>query len=165
MKFRKKSNGMSIIGAGSRIMRFAFPSLIVAILVHNLAPAVARLPVVYAWMKPVGLVVIAAGILLWWVSAVQILVGFPKGKLIKNGVYAVCRNPMYSSFCLFLMPGIALVTGTWVYLPVSLFILWGTARYLGEEEQLLHKAFGIEYELYAASVSRLFPFVKPWAQK
>lgn len=161
LKIIKAANGMNIIGQGSKIMRFAFPSLIGAIALTMFAPGFVRLPLSSDFLKPLGYGFLAAAFALWAPAVIQLLVGFPQGKLVRTGSYAVCRNPMYSSFALFFMPGVSLVTGTWVFLAVTGFILWGIAKYIRPEEEKLRQVFGAEYENYEASVGRIVPFVKP----
>jgi protein-S-isoprenylcysteine O-methyltransferase Ste14 len=161
MKLFKADNGMDIGGQGPKIMRFAFPSAVAAVLLQFFMPNVAQLPIDTPILKFLGIGFLFAGAALWLPAIVQLLAGFPKGKLVKTGVYAVCRNPMYSSFALFLLPGISFVTGTWVYLVVAIFIGWGISRYIRPEEEKLKQVFGAEYETYMASVSRIIPFVKP----
>jgi protein-S-isoprenylcysteine O-methyltransferase Ste14 len=161
MKLFKAESGMTIVGQGSKIMRFAFPSAIAAVALQFFAPAVARLPVSSAILTPLGYIFLAAAFALWLPAVIQLLIGFPKGRLVKTGAFAVCRNPMYSSFALFLMPGVSLVTATWGYLIVTVFMLWGISKYIRPEEEKLRQVFGAEYDGYLKSVSRVLPFIKP----
>jgi protein-S-isoprenylcysteine O-methyltransferase Ste14 len=61
----------------------------------------------------------------------------------------------------FVLPGVALVTLTWVYLVPAVFLYAGVTIFIGEEEQQLTQAFGKEYEDYLARIDRLVPFKKP----
>jgi protein-S-isoprenylcysteine O-methyltransferase Ste14 len=89
------------------------------------------------------------------------LTGFSKGRLVTTGAYGVVRNPIYSSVTFFILPAVALITLTWVYFVVSVFLYVGVTIFIGTEEQQLTKAFGKEYENYMARVDRLVPFKKP----
>lgn len=91
----------------------------------------------------------------------QLLVGFSKGKLVTTGAYGVVRNPIYSSATFFILPAVALITWTWVYLVASVFLYAGVMIFIGKEEQQLKNAFGKEYEDYLARIHRLVPFKKP----
>jgi protein-S-isoprenylcysteine O-methyltransferase Ste14 len=93
---------------------------------------------------------------------IQLLTGFPKGKLITTGAYGLCRNPIYSSFILFVLPAISLLTLTWVYAAVSLFMLLWVILFIGKEEKQLAAAFGKEYDDYKSRVDRVIPFVRPF---
>ncbi|MCC6526301.1 MAG: isoprenylcysteine carboxylmethyltransferase family protein [Polyangiaceae bacterium] len=101
------------------------------------------------------------GLILWTAAVIQLLTGFPKGKLVTTGAYGVVRNPIYASATFFILPAVALLTTTWVYLVPALFLYAGVSIFIGAEEAQLAKAFGREYEDYRARVHRLVPFVKP----
>jgi protein-S-isoprenylcysteine O-methyltransferase Ste14 len=161
MQLLKADNGMNIVGQGAKIMLFAFPAAIAAVGLHFYAPAVAQLPVPYSILTPAGIVLLILGIALWAPAIVQLLIGFPKGKLVCTGSYGVCRNPIYSSFALFILPGISFLTGMWVYLIVSVFLVFAVTIFIRKEEEKLRQVFGTEYENYLATVSRVLPFIKP----
>ena len=157
----KKQNGMNIVGQGGKIILFMLPALIAAIWVHTSEPQIAALPESISFVKPVGYLVLLPGLILWGTAVVQLMSGFSKGKLVTSGAYGVARNPIYSSATFFILPAIALLTLTWVYFVVSVFLYVGVMIFIGDEEKQLKMAFGKEYEDYMASVDRLVPFRKP----
>lgn len=157
----KKQNGMTIIGQGGKIILFMLPSLIAAILVHTYLPQIAALPERISFIKLVGYVLLAPGIILWGTAVFQLLTGFSEGKLVTTGAYGVVRNPIYSSVTFFILPAVALITLTWVYFVASAFLYAGVMVFIGEEEKQLTNAFGKQYEDYKARVDRLVPFKKP----
>ena len=157
----KKQNGMNIVGQGGKIILFMLPSLIAAIWVHTYLPHVAALPKAVSFMKPVGYLLLLPGLLLWGSAVIQLLTGFSKGKLVTSGAYGVVRNPIYSSVTFFILPAVALLTLTWIYLVVSIFLYVGVTIFIGEEEKQLTTAFGKMYQDYLTRVDRLVPFKKP----
>jgi len=157
----KKQNGMSIVGQGGKIMLFTLPSLIAAILVHTYLPQIAALPESISFIQPVGYLLLLLGLILWGAGVVQILAGFSKGKLVTSGAYGVVRNPIYSSVTFFVLPAVALMTLTWVYVVASVFLYVGVMLFIGKEEKQLTQAFGKEYEDYITRVDRLVPLRKP----
>jgi len=157
----KQQHGMNIVGQGGKIILFMLPSLIAAIAVHLYLPKVAAMPNSLSLIKPVGYVLLAMGLMLWGTAVIQLLIGFPKGKLLKTGAYGVVRNPIYSSVTFFLLPAVALLTLTWVYFIVSVFLYIGVMIFIGTEEKQLTRAFGYEYTDYLRKVDRLVPFKKP----
>jgi protein-S-isoprenylcysteine O-methyltransferase Ste14 len=161
MKLFKADNGMNIVGQGAKIMMFALPAVFAAIALHLRFPDVAKIPLPSTALFAAGVVLIVPGVALWATAVLQLLVSFPKGKLVCTGAYGVCRNPIYSSFALFILPGISFVTGTWVYIIVSIFMVAAVIIFIGKEEEKLREVFGAEYENYLARVSRVMPFVKP----
>ena len=157
----KKQNGMNIVGQGGKIILFMLPSLLAAIWLHVSFPQIAGLPERINFLKPVGYVLLLPGLILWASAVIQLMTGFSKGKLVTSGAYGVVRNPIYSSVTFFILPAVALMTMTWVYLIVSIFLYIGVMIFIGTEEQHLTNAFGKRYEEYLASVDRLVPFKKP----
>jgi protein-S-isoprenylcysteine O-methyltransferase Ste14 len=157
----KKQNDMTIVGQGGKIILFMLPSLLAAIWIHRYFPHIAALPESLSFITPLGYVLLVPGILLWASAVVQLMMGFSKGKLVTTGAYGIVRNPIYSSVTFFILPAVALMTWTWVYLVVSVFLYLGVMIFIGTEEEQLTTAFGKEYKDYLARVDRLVPFKKP----
>jgi len=157
----KKQHGMNIIGQGGKIILFVLPSFVAAILVQVYLPNVAVLPEGLRVIQPLGYVLLVIGLMLWGVAVIQLLVGFSKGNLITTGAYGVVRNPIYASMTFFILPAISLLTFTWVYLAVAIFLYAGVMIFIGTEEKQLTEAFGKAYEDYLLRVDRLIPFKKP----
>lgn len=157
----KKQNGMNIVGQGGKIILFMLPSLIAAIWVHTYLPRVAALPESISFIKPIGYVLLLPGLILWGAAVVQLMMGFSNGKLVTTGAYGVVRNPIYSSVTFFILPAVALLTLTWVYFVVSVFLYVGVMIFIGTEEKQLTRAFGKQYQDYIATVDRLVPLKKP----
>jgi len=157
----KKQNGRNIVGQGGKIILFMLPSLIAAIWVHTYLPSIAALPESIGFIKFLGYVLLIPGLILWGSAVIQLLTGFSKGKLVTTGAYGVVRNPIYSSVTFFILPAVALITQTWVYFVVSVFLYIGVMIFISPEEKQLTETFGKEYEDYLTRVDRLVPFKKP----
>ena len=141
----QNDRGMNIVGQGGKIILFVLPSLLAALAVNLYRPQIAALPESLRFLQPLGYVLLAPGLILWGMAVVQLLVGFPKGHLVTSGAYGLVRNPIYSSATFFLLPAAALLTFTWVYLVVSIFLYAGVMLFIGTEEKQLTKAFGAAY--------------------
>lgn len=157
----KRQNGMTIVGQGGKIILFVLPSLVAAILVHLYLPQFAALPESLSAIKPIGYLLLVPGVILWGTAVIQLLTGFSEGKLVTTGAYGVVRNPIYSSATFFLLPAVALITLTWVYLVPSVFLYAGVMIFIGTEEKQMTRAFGKQYEDYLARVDRLVPLKRP----
>jgi protein-S-isoprenylcysteine O-methyltransferase Ste14 len=157
----KKQHGMNIVGQGGKIILFTLPALAAAIYVQIGFPQVAALPDSLRFLKPLGYVLLVPGLVFWGTAVIQLLIGFPQGRLVTTGAYSIARNPIYSSATFFLLPAVALLTLTWVYFVPAVFLFIGVMIFIGEEEQQLRRAFGREYEGYLSKVDRLVPFKKP----
>ncbi len=160
----KEQHGMNIVGQGGKIILFTLPSLVAAILVHAYLPNIAALPESIRLIQPAGYVLLVPGLILWGSAVIQLLTGFSHGHLVTTGAYGVVRNPIYASATFFILPAVSLLTFTWVYLVVSVFLYVGVMRFIGTEERQLTAAFGKAYEDYMARVDRLIPFKKPGLQ-
>jgi protein-S-isoprenylcysteine O-methyltransferase Ste14 len=157
----KKRHGMNIVGQGGKILLFALPSLVAAVLVDTYLPRVAALPASIGFIRPVGYVWLLLGMVLWGAAVIQFTVGFSKGRLVTTGAYGVVRNPLYASATFFVLPAVALIRLTWVYFVVSAVVYVGVVIFIRKEEKQLAAAFGKQYENYIARVHRLIPFIKP----
>jgi protein-S-isoprenylcysteine O-methyltransferase Ste14 len=164
MSILKNRKGMNIVGQGGKIILFMLPSLVAAILVDTYLHPIAALPESISFIRPVGYVLLVPGLILWATALIQLLTGFPKGKLVTTGAYGVVRNPLYSSATFFILPAVALMTTTWVYFVPSVFLYVGVMIFIRKEEKQLTRAFGKEYLDYMARVDRLVPFKKPSLQ-
>lgn len=156
-----KQHGMNIVGQGGKIILFMLPSLAAAILVHRYYPQFAALPAGAAFLRLFGYDLLLFGVVLWLAAVIQLLKEFPKGRLVTTGAYRVVRNPIYSSVTFLILPAVALLTMSWVYLVPSIFLYTGVMLFIGTEEDQLTQAFGKEYQDYMARVDRMVPFKKP----
>jgi protein-S-isoprenylcysteine O-methyltransferase Ste14 len=157
----KKHHGMNIVGQGGKIIIFMLPSLVAALGVHAYLPQIAALPEAISFIMPLGYLLLILGFILWAVAVIQLLTGFPNGKLLTTGAYGVVRNPIYASVTFFILPAVSLITLTWVYFVPAVFLYVGVMIFIGKEEKQLTAAFGKQYEDYLASVDRMIPFRKP----
>ena len=161
----KQHYGMNIVGQGGKIILFVLPSLIAAILLDTYVHQIGALPDSIYFIKPAGYILLIPGVILWMTAIVQLLMGFSKGKLVTTGAYGIVRNPIYSSATFFILPGVTLLTQTWVYLGVSVFLYVGVMIFIKTEEKQLSNAFGKDYEEYMTRTDRLIPFRKPYRRK
>ena len=158
MNIIKNQKGLNLVGQGGKIILFTLPFVFILILVHQYFPEFASLPGNIGFIKPVGYIFLIPGIILWVTGVIQLLIEFPKGKLITTGAYSIVRNPIYSSFCFFILPAITLLTLTWVYLVISFTLYIGVIIFIKKEEEQLKETFGSNYEDYYSEVDRMIPF-------
>jgi len=113
-----------------------------------------------------GAILLVIGLVFYFSSVRLLLNGLKEGKLVTNGTFSLCQNPLYMSFILFLTPAIALLLNSWLVLTSSLvgFILLKV--YVKKEYQMLEEFFGDEYLKYKSETPEFFPFpVKKWMKK
>jgi protein-S-isoprenylcysteine O-methyltransferase Ste14 len=92
------------------------------------------------------------------------IAGYKDDKLITQGPYSICRNPLYL-FSLIGVVGIGFATETLTF-PIVFIVLF--AFYYGfvikSEEERLKKFFGIEFEEYKKKVPAFFPKFSSFAE-
>jgi protein-S-isoprenylcysteine O-methyltransferase Ste14 len=75
-------------------------------------------------------------------------------RMVTGGIFRFSRNPIYLADTLFLA-GLYFYWGALIALPlVAVFMEVIRRRFILDEEQRLHEAFGPEYEAYAARTRR-----------
>jgi protein-S-isoprenylcysteine O-methyltransferase Ste14 len=76
-----------------------------------------------------------------------------KEGLITTGVFAISRNPMYTSFA-FILIGQFLIFPSWILLVYIIAAIWLFQRQILLEEDFLRKHYGKEYLEYCKRVRR-----------
>jgi protein-S-isoprenylcysteine O-methyltransferase Ste14 len=99
-----------------------------------------------------GGLLLLLGIPLWLWSITTFLAAFQKGRLATGGPYAVMLNPVYSSWIVFIVPGIALLLNFWLVLATSIVMYLCQMRFIHEEDDHLRQKFGKQYEEYRKKV-------------
>ncbi|MGC8663277.1 MAG: methyltransferase family protein [Thermoplasmata archaeon] len=108
----------------------------------------------------IGTVLVLIGIILVFFSVKHLQQAFKYGKLVTDGPYAYVRNPLYAGWILFIIPGIILIFGLILLIPVP-FLTYGLFRKLiKKEEKYLEEKFGNEYIEYRKRVNLLIPKIK-----
>ncbi len=105
-----------------------------------------------------GFLLSGFGFLFWIVSAIIFIIDFRKGKLITRGTYSLCRNPIYASIIVFIIPGLAFILQSGMILTIAVVIYINFRISIHGEYKLLEQHFGEEYEAYKKSVNEMFPF-------
>lgn len=80
-----------------------------------------------------------------------------EGKLITTGTFSLCRNPIYATFILFVVPGIGLWTDSWLSVSTGLFMYAVFKASIGKEYDFLREKFGRDYSRYERDVNEMIP--------
>lgn len=110
-----------------------------------------------------GLTLASAAVLLraW---AILYIAGHKTERLITEGPFSLCRNPIYLSTLLGAL-GVALATETLTFpLLALLWLLPYLLVQIGEEERKLELRHGERYRAYAAATPRLLPALRGYAE-
>ena len=113
-----------------------------------------------------GIILMAFG-LIFYVSTVRLLLkGLKETRLVTNGAFSLCQNPLYSSIILFIVPALSLLLNSWLILTTSItgYILF--KLYIRKEYSELEKFFGENYLRYKNETPEFIPFpLKKWISK
>jgi protein-S-isoprenylcysteine O-methyltransferase Ste14 len=111
----------------------------------------------YALFKILGIFFILLGLPLFIVSGFSVHKAYAEDVLRTKGVYSICQHPLYSSFLVFIVPGVCLLFKSWLLLsvPFAMYIFFRIL--IKEEEDYLSERFAGEYEKYSKATSFVFP--------
>ena len=151
---------MTIWGVGLKFTIFSVLYLVLTLVVHCVwYPTFVIQGIPYAVLVVAGLILMAVGIPMWVTASKAVDRAFEEGVLATQGVYALCRHPIYGNAIFFTIPGVILFFRSWLLLtvPVAMYVIF---RFLiGEEEEYLRHRFGPAYLEYAREVNAVFPKV------
>jgi len=150
---------MTLGGIGPKLMLMCLPYIILALSVEYKYPEFLNIDyfdnVVFKYL---GLFWLAAGFAFWISSVIIFLSDFKTGKLITRGTFGWCRNPVYASMIIFIIPAFALIYHSGLIASIMLVFYIGFKISIHGENILLGRTFGNEYEIYKQSVNEILPF-------
>jgi protein-S-isoprenylcysteine O-methyltransferase Ste14 len=155
---------LNFLGIGPRIASVLLPWLVLSIVLST------HYKSFFAFTPGKSIILLLSGIVLllfglvFYGSTVRLLLkGLNETRLVTNGAYSLCQNPLYSSIILFIIPALSLILNSWLVLTSSVigYILFKIN--IGKEYIELEKFFGEEYKRYKNETPEFFPFpVKKW---
>ena len=150
---------MTLFGCGPKLALLCLPYIILSLVVMFMYPDFFNLRFldnIYA--RVLGYVWLAIGIVFWIYSAVYFLKYFKPGQLITRGPFGLCRNPIYSSIIVFIIPSLALIFHSGLTFSISVVLYIGFKISIHGETNVLRRIFGEEYDKYEKSVNEIIPF-------
>ena len=104
-----------------------------------------------------GIVLLVVGVPMLFVAGKAATLAYNSDKLATTGIFGVVRNPIYSAWVVFIIPGLVLLSRSWPLLltPVVAYIVFKIR--IRREYEYLEKRFGDDYRTYKADVNELFP--------
>lgn len=111
----------------------------------------------YTAFLAAGIVLLVIGVPMLVVAARAATLAYNSDKLATMGIFGLTRNPIYSAWIVFIIPGLVLLSRSWpLFLtPVVAYLIF-KAR-IGRENEYLEKRFGEDFRKYKAEVNELIP--------
>jgi protein-S-isoprenylcysteine O-methyltransferase Ste14 len=110
-----------------------------------------------------GIVLLVFGAVFYGSTVRLLLKGLKETRLVTNGAFSLCQNPLYSSIILFIIPALSLIINSYLVLTTSItgYILFKI--FIKKEYYELEKFFGNDYIKYKSETPEFFPLgMKKW---
>lgn len=112
----------------------------------------------YWILATIGVSLIIIGLPFYVVGAVSAMRAYNADRLCTKGVFRLCRHPVYAAWTVFLVPGIMLLSNSWIGL-TAFPVMYASLRIMvRKEDNYLENKFGDEYLTYKKRVPAIFPF-------
>lgn len=145
-------------GVGPKMGLTLLPFLAAAIWLRISWPQVCEIPLLPATVRlGLGALLLAVGVSFWAWSAIYFVRHFPAGELLTAGPFSWCRNPIYASFIVCLLPAAALLADAWPLFVVDAVLYVVFRALIGAEDRMLAERFGAAYERYRSEVPETVP--------
>lgn len=146
-------------GIGPKLALLSLPYIILCTIVLINYPAFGNLEFLNTLpVRMVAYVWACIGLLLWMWAAFWFVKYFSAHKLITTGPFALCRNPIYASIILFIIPALGVIMHSAPVLSVAVVLYIGFKISIHGECVILERLFGDEYISYRKQVNEFFPF-------
>ncbi|MHC1774913.1 MAG: isoprenylcysteine carboxylmethyltransferase family protein [Lentimicrobium sp.] len=146
-----------LVGNGRKIGLFTLPFLITGIPLNIIFPEFFSVNGSSGLLLWISLLFLPVGFINWIWTVALILIKIPRKQLITTGPYAIVKHPLYVGVALLILPWVGLMFNTWLGIVPGIVVYIGSGIYSPEEEKLLSRIFGIEWENYSKKVK--FPWI------
>ena len=141
-----------LVGSGDKLGLFTLPFIVIGIGLNILFPkwfSVGGPPTI---LQMISIILLIPGIVIWIWSVYLILTVVPKKQLIITGPYVLVKHPLYAGVALLVIPWVGFLFNSWIGIVIGGALYIASRMYAPEEEKLLSKSFGENWEEYKAKV-------------
>jgi protein-S-isoprenylcysteine O-methyltransferase len=106
-----------------------------------------------------GIILLVFGLIFYGSTVRLLLNGLKETRLVTNGAFSLCQNPLYSSIILFIIPALSLIINSWLVLTSSVagYIIFKLV--IKKEYIELEHFFGEDYIKYKNETPEFFPLI------
>ena len=145
-------NLKALVGSGDNIALFAFPFLMLGLVLNIAFPAAFRVGGPPAALAAVSAAVLAVGVVAWAWSAVLIARRVPKRELITDGPFSLVKHPLYTGVALLVLPWLGFLCDTWLGAALGVVLYAASRIFEPAEEAALARTFGAAWTRYSRTV-------------
>lgn len=157
---------LSLWGIGPTLLLTGAVYFLIAMLFTNMYPDRFNIPYVPRLLAVAYAIKLLIGGGLLYIQALRTFwQRHKKGYLVTTGPFALCRNPIYASIILLIVPALALLLNSWFALTTSIVMYIIFKLLIRTEYRHLQSRFGQEYLDYAKKVNEILPFPTQWIKK
>ena len=110
------------------------------------------------WLLSIlGITLIVVGVPFFLIAVKTVVRAYNADKLVTDGIFRCCRHPLYASWAVFIVPGIALLLKNWLVLTTFVFMVLILRLLIKKEEAYLERVFGSSYTAYKKCVPCILP--------
>ena len=152
---------MSIWGIGPKIFASALGYAMIAGAASYFYPEIFLMTFIpYQVFLVLGIILLCLGLPMLAVAGRAAARAFKQNQLATTGIFGVVRNPIYSAWIVFIIPGLVLFSRSWLAL-FTPFIAYLAFKWLiVKENEYLHERFGRSYDEYRARVGEIIPLLR-----
>lgn len=148
----KNKTDISVMGVGGKIAVVLVAVLAPLLGVSYLVPALRIPSTAYPTLYAVGGALAVVGFSLNMAAALTMLRARKESRLATGGLYGVFRDPMYVLQLFLTLPGLLLLTHSWVALLAVPAAYAAYRRFVREEHAWLQQRYGQAYSAYVKRV-------------
>ena len=153
---------MAFHGIGPKITLMIIPFFVIFGVISTLLNPISQTPIPQILMVIIGLSLLLTGLYIYLTSVIAIKKAYDELRFLITGFYGHMRHPVYSSFILFITPGIVCFFNSWILfiIPLIFYIIYRI--YIKQEESYCLAQFGEKYVHYKNNVYGILPKLKKY---
>jgi protein-S-isoprenylcysteine O-methyltransferase Ste14 len=154
----EQSEKLSFLGIGPKIAVWTIPSLAATIILAYSFPQFFRIHILpFSLNLWIGWILLGAGMIFYFATVRTLIKGLNQNKLMTTGTFRLCRNPLYASIIVFIIPAVSLLTASWLVFLCSFIAYFSFKKYIQSEYDQLSRIFGDEYREYSRKTREIIP--------